>query len=663
MARGFRPALGWGSRKSRSLVERRGDWYHLCVCGICGIVYKDGTTPDRGRLKVANDLLTHRGPDDEGIYIDGPAGLAMRRLSIIDLSTGHQPLSYADDSLWIVFNGEIYNYQELRAELEARGRRFKTKSDTETILALYHEMGDACVSKLRGMFAFAIWDKRRRRLFLARDRIGKKPLVYTEQPNFLAFASELRSLFVWSGVSREINEEAIDQFLSLQYIPSPGSIYRSVKKLPPGHTLVYENGRAVVEPYWDLPLGASPVTNDVEEAKHLIAAKLKEATRLRLISDVPLGAFLSGGIDSSIIVALMSELSSKPVKTFSIGFQEEEFSELRFAREVARRYGCEHTEFIVEPHMAEILPKLAWHYGEPYADASALPSYYVARETRKFVTVALNGDGGDENFAGYIRYFAMKLARSFDALPSSARAAFKAGAEHLPEYNAPYGFIWRVKRFLRSALFKDLPGRHLKMVCYFSEEDKAGLYASGFAARLGQAAGSAERYLARAFENCAQEDFVNRLLYVDFKTYLPECLMAKIDIATMANSLEGRSPFLDHEFVELCFRMPGDWKLKGLRGHKWILKEAFRDKLPAMIFNRGKMGFGIPLGTWFRGPLRGFWQDHVLSPEALSRGYFNEEALRRIWEEHQSGGRDHGYRLWALLMLELWHQNCLKPGG
>lgn len=628
------------------------------MCGICGVVYKGGASPDQGLLKAANDCITHRGPDDDGYFLEGPVGLAMRRLAIIDLNTGHQPLSYADESLWIVFNGEIYNYRELRQELESRGHRFKTQTDTEAILALYQEMGTACVSKLRGMFAFAIWDKSKQRLFLARDRIGKKPLVYTNQPGYFAFASELRSLFVWPGLSREVKDEAIDQFLSLQYIPSPNTIYRSIHKLQPGHILVYEKGRAKVESYWDLPLGQPPATWDFEEGKRLIVDKLKESTRLRMISDVPLGAFLSGGIDSSIIVALMSELSAQPIKTFSIGFEEEKFSELPFAKEVASRYGCRHTEFIVKAEMSEVLPKLAWHYGEPYGDSSALPSYYVARETRKFVTVALNGDGGDENFAGYIRYFAMNAARLFDYLPGPVRYGLKAGAEMLPEYDAPLGFAWRLKRFMRSTLFADLAERHLKMVCYFSEEDKAGLYTSDFNARLGFGAGSARHYLAQAFDRGRHEDFVNRMLYVDFKTYLPECLMTKIDIATMANSLEGRSPFLDHEFVELVFRMPGTWKLKGLRGHKWILKEAFRDKLPPAIFNRPKMGFGIPLGSWFRGPLKGFWQDHVLSPEALGRGYFNEQALRRLWQEHQGRRREHGYRLWALLMLELWHQNC-----
>jgi len=629
------------------------------MCGICGIVYKDGTAVERGRLKAANDLIAHRGPDDEGYFVEGPVGLAMRRLAIIDLNTGHQPITYADGALVIVFNGEIYNFLELREELERAGKKFKTKSDTEVILALYEDLGAGCVKKLRGMFAFAIWDKKKKRLFIARDRIGKKPVFYADTPGFLAFGSELRCVYAWPGVSKDLDPEALDMYLSLQYIPSPRTIYAHAKKLPPGHTLTLQDGRVTVEKYWDLPVGKAPVTTDVEEAKRLIVDKLKESVRLRMISDVPLGAFLSGGVDSSIIVALMAEQSQRPVKTFSIGFEEQEFSELHYAKEVAQRYGCDHTEFVVKPEMTSVLPKLAWHYGEPYADASALPSYYVARETRKHVTVALNGDGGDEDFGGYVRYFAMKASRFADALPSPALAGLKSAAELLPERNAPYGLAWRAKRFLRSALLADLPRRHLRMICYFPEEDKASLYSDAFKARLGDGLHSAERYMERAFAACEGEDFLNRLLYVDFKTYLPECLMAKVDIATMAASLEGRSPLLDHEFVELVYPMPGHWKLRGLRGHKWIMKEAFKDRLPPLIQNRNKMGFGIPLHAWFRGPLKKFFEDTVLSPKALARGYFREQALRQYWDEHQAGKREHGYRLWALLMLELWHLEVL----
>ncbi|MBI5202290.1 MAG: asparagine synthetase B, partial [Elusimicrobia bacterium] len=384
----------------------------------------------------------------------------------------------------------------------------------------------------------------------------------------------------------------------------------------------------------------------------------------RMISEVPLGAFLSGGIDSSIIVALMSRMSRRPVKTFSIGFDEAEFSELAYAREVAKRYGTEHREFVVKAEMADVLPKLAWHYGEPYADASALPSYYVARETRKYVTVALNGDGGDEDFGGYVRYFAMKAARLWDVIPGPVRRGMAAAAEHLPEHDAPFSVFWKAKRFMRSVAFADIAARHLKMICYFSDQDKEGLYTPEMLGRLGverfDELKSAQHYLEAAFSRAKGEDFVNKLLYADVATYLPECLMTKMDIAAMANSLEGRSPFLDHEFMELAFRLPGDWKLKGLKGHKWILKRAFADMLPPKIAKRGKMGFGIPLGPWFRGQLKDYWAERVLSSRALGRGYFRPEYLTKLWDEHQSGRRDHGYRLWALLMLELWHTECLE---
>ena len=632
------------------------------MCGICGIAYDGPQRPDETLLRRANTLITHRGPDDEGYHIDERVGLAMRRLSIIDLSTGHQPISNRDGSVVIVFNGEIYNFQELRAGLEKDGYPFKTRTDTEVILALYEKHGTDCLRFLRGMFAFAIWDKPKGRLFEARDRLGKKPLVYALFPGGLAFASELRSLLVWPGIKPQVDPTAIDLFLSLQYIPSPRSIYKGVQKLPPAHFFVFEAGRLKVARYWDLPLGRGPVTDDPIAAQELLRDKLRESVKLRLISDVPLGAFLSGGIDSSIVVALMSELSDKPVKTFSIGFDHSEFTELPYAKELAERYGCDHTEFVVTARMAEILPKLAWHYGEPYADASALPSFYVARETRRAVTVALNGDGGDENFAGYVRYFAMRAAHYYDLVPGPLRRLIQEGAEFLPEQDAPFSFLWKAKRFLRSTVFTDEAKRHLKMICFFSEADKEGLYAPGMlreleAARAGGA--PAERFLASAFHRAAGEDFVNRMLYTDFVTYLPDDLMVKMDIASMANSLETRSPFLDHEFVELAFNMPGDWKLKGLMGHKWILKQAFAKQLPQSIQKRGKMGFGIPLGPWFRKDLKKFWEDHVLSPEALARGYFNRTALERMWEQHQTGKRDHGYRLWALLMLELWHRQYL----
>lgn len=633
------------------------------MCGICGIVqWGSSTAPDPELVRRMNGLLVHRGPDDEGYYAGASCALGMRRLSIIDLSTGRQPISNEDGTVRIVFNGEVYNFQELRAELEGKGHRFKTRTDTETIVHLYEEMGPECVTRLRGMFAFAIWDEPRKRLVLARDRLGKKPLLYALRPGGLAFGSELRCLLEVPGISREVDPLAVDLYLALQYIPSPWTIFRDVRKLPPAHRLVWEKGKVRVERYWDLPVEDPPPKGlRVEEAEELLRLKLREAVRLRLIADVPLGAFLSGGIDSSIVVALMSDLQSRPVRTFSIGFEEEAFSELPYARELARAYGTDHHEFIVKPEMAEVLPRLAWHYGEPYADSSALPSYYVARETRAHVKVALNGDGGDESFAGYVRYGAMKASRLWDRLPPGLRSAGAGLAELLPEIGAaPYGFSWRLKRFLRSTLLSSLPERHLTMVGYFSREERERLYAPRMVEALGRDLGAPARYFEERFGRAGSQDLINRLLYVDFQSYLPECLMAKMDIASMAHSLEARSPFLDHEVVEAAYRLPGSWKLKGWRGHKWILKRAFRDKLPSRILRRGKMGFGVPLGPWFRTRLKTYWEERVLSPKALARGYFREDVLRGLWRDHQEGRRDLGFKLWALLMFELWHQVVLE---
>lgn len=636
------------------------------MCGIVGVYhYGRGQAVEAALLDRMNSLLVHRGPDDAGTHLEGRVGLAMRRLSIIDISSGHQPMGNEDGTVWVTCNGEIYNFRELREELEGKGHPFKTRSDTEVILHLYEEMGPECVRRLRGMFAFALWDRRAERLLLARDRIGKKPLVYTLGDGRLAWASEIRSLLELPGISREIAPEAIDLYLGLQYIPSPWTIYKSIRKLPPAHRLVFEKGRARIERYWELPEPGAKLHLSFNEAVEAVREKLREATRLRMVADVPLGAFLSGGLDSSCVVALMSEVSERPVQTFSIGFEEEAFSELPYAREVARRYATQHTEFIVKPEMAKVLPLLAWHYGEPYADSSALPSYYVARETRRHVTVALNGDGGDENFAGYLRYLAMQLERYWASLPGPVRRLAETLVRLVPEDQAPLGILWRVKRFIDSMAVPTLAERYFGTLCYFTEGERAKLYTDAFRASLGPSSGKPVAYLQQALDRAAGADELNRWMRVDFHTYLPECLMVKMDIATMANSLEARSPFLDQEFVELVARLPGRFKLRGLRerGTKHLLKEAFRDRLPPRVYGRGKQGFGVPQGSWFRNELKGYWEEHVLSERALSRGYFREEALRGLWSKHQSGRRDYGYHLWALLMLELWHEQYVDSTG
>lgn len=604
-----------------------------------------------------NDLLVHRGPDDEGYYASGGMGLAMRRLSIIDLSTGHQPISNEDGSAWIVFNGEIYNFQELRSELLARGHKFSTKSDTETIVHLYEEKGLEFPKYLRGMFAIAIWDTKRKRLVLARDRVGKKPLFYSLTPSFLAFASEVRALLAVKELPREINPAAIDAYLTLQYIPSPLSVFKGIHKLEPASVLVFENGRARTEKYWDLPLEGKKLSSvPLGELKERLYSELAEAVKIRLISEVPLGAFLSGGIDSSVVTALMARYSPSPVKTFAIGFKEEKFSELGYARQVAQMYGTRHTEFVVEAKMADLLEKIVWHYGEPYADSSALPSYLVSRETRKEVTVALNGDGGDEAFGGYLRYVAFKLASYFRALPAPLRKAALALTGPFPEKTAPFNVVWRGRKFLQAAAQSDMAHTYLSTVSMFKLEEKNALLSNEFKNLAGPDLDYAGRYIGALYNKAEGHDLANRLMYTDLHSYLPECLMTKMDIASMANSLETRSPFLDHKVLEFAFTLPGNMKLRGLGKTKWLLKETFRDMLPPAIYKRGKMGFGIPVGPWFRGELKDYWAGACLSQKALGRGYFKKEELFRLWDEHQRGVRDHGYRLWTLLMLELWHK-------
>ena len=606
------------------------------MCGIAGIYNFARPEPvDSAALQRMNGRLTHRGPDDAGMFCQGKIGIAMSRLAIVDVPSGHQPMASDDGMVQLVFNGEIYNFQSLRAELMAQGRRFHTNSDTEVILRLYEEMGTDCVRRLRGMFAFALWDAKLQKLMLARDRLGKKPLLYCADNGRVAWASEMRALLEAGNISRDIDLSSVDLYLGLQYIPSPLTIFKSVRKLPPAHVLIYEQGTPRLECYWRLPPAASVLKMDVDAAAILLREKFKEATRLRMIADVPLGAFLSGGVDSTVVVGTMSAVADRPVQTFAIGFEEDEFSELPYAREAADRFGTRHTEFIVKPDMADVLPHLIGHYGEPFGDSSALPSFYLARETRKHVTVALTGDGGDEDFAGYRRYAAMNIINKIGALP------------------------WPLRGIL-STVGNSQAERYLRLIGIFQAKQKRALYSEFFADQV--SVRGAETYLTSAFAAAAGADCVNQMTRVDTATYLPECLMAKVDIATMANSLEARSPFLDHEFIEFAHQLPGHWKLRGLRQTKWILKKAFADLLPERIAKRPKMGFGIPLGAWFRGTLGTMWRERVMSTSALARGYFRPEALKKMYDDHVSGRRDNGYRMWNLLMLELWHE-MFAPGG
>lgn len=627
------------------------------MCGICGIIYGDrAKTVDRAMLEAMTRLMTHRGPDGEGLHVDGPVGLGHRRLSVIDVEAGVQPMTNEDGTLWLVYNGEIYNFRELAAELAARGHRFATRCDTEVILHLYEELGPACLERLRGMFSFALWDGRRRRLFCARDRLGVKPFFYRFAGGDFIFASGPEPILRHPGVGRSVDAKALDLYLTYQYVPAPLTIYGGMRKLPPAHYLLLEDGRLSVERYWDVNPGRQAEIG-YDEARERLRELLTEATRLRLVSDVPLGAFLSGGIDSSIVVALMSGLTDRPVKTFSIGFEEQTYNELPYARMIAARYGTDHHEFVVKPDAVGLLPRLVRQYGEPFGDSSALPTYYVAEMSRRHVTVALNGDAGDELFAGYDRYLAYALAGRWGRIPS-AKLQGRVLARILAR--APRdSALHRVRRFAESVGLEG-PARYLSYVAYFGEEERARLYAP--AMREASRGYDALGYLRSLYDACRMDDELGRLLYVDLHSYLPGDLLVKVDIATMAVSLEARSPFLDHRVVEFAAALPPRWKLKGREG-KHILKETFADLLPPEILRRPKRGFAVPISRWFRGELKSYLRDVLLDPSSLGRGYFDPARVRGLVEEHQKGRRDHTYRLWALLALELWHREFIDAGG
>ncbi len=650
------------------------------MCGIAGAAWtRRSAEIDSVILRRMTDLIVHRGPDAEGQHIapasgNAEAGVALgfRRLSIIDLSTGNQPLSNEDGSVWVVFNGEIYNYVELREELLAKGHRFATHSDTEVIVHAYEEYGIECLQKFRGMFAFALWDDRQERLVLARDRLGKKPLVYRQEPDRLSFGSELKTLLQIPGAPREVDPQAIDLFLTYQYVPHPRTILKGYRKLPPAHYAVYEKGQLSVARYWTPPYRsdmahafADPSLADSAKWSHAdwqakLRETLTESVRLRMRSDVPLGSFLSGGIDSTIISGLMQSLSSRPILTFSIGFTEEKFDERKYAREAAKLLGTDHQEYVVEPSALDTLPQLIWHYDEPFGDSSAIPTMYLSRVTREKVTVALSGDGGDELFAGYDRYQAALLAGKIDRLPGIVRSVCGWPLwQQIPARVEQNSFRRRVKRFL-SGMAQSPERRYLRWVGTFDNETRTRLYSPRFAAQLG-GFDSAE-FLLDAYQLCPDRDFITRTTAVDVQTYLPCDILTKVDIASMAASLEARSPFLDHHVTELAARMPLDLKFERGRGKK-ILVDTFKDLLPASIQTRKKMGFGVPIDHWFRGELRSLVEESLLSPQSLARGYFNPQVIRELVDQHTSGQFDHSYRLWSLMVLEHWHRTFLDPAS
>jgi len=639
------------------------------MCGIAGIV--DSTrSPERDLIQRMNRTMQHRGPDGEGYHLAGPVALGHRRLSIIDLSGGGQPLSNEDASVWITFNGEVYNFQQLREELIAKGHRFATRSDTETIVHAYEEYGAGCVEKFRGMFAFALWDARTGELFAARDRLGKKPLYYWCDGKRLLFASEIKALLQDRSVAREIDPKALADYLTYHYIPFPGTIFKGIRKLEPGHTLtvrvkreqpgVPSAGSAAgagmgerleleVRRYWDINYAPDHSLSEADWAEAL-REKLLEAVRVRLISEVPLGAFLSGGIDSSTVVALMSRAQSAPVKTFSIGFKEEDFSEVRYARQVAGLFGTEHHEFLVEPDAVDVLPKLAWEFDEPFADSSALPTYYLCKLAREHVTVILSGDGGDETFAGYRRYgWAQEMGRN-DWLPAPLKGLlFGLPARLLPEGVKGKGTL----NHLSKGAFERYAGLNTFGEAPYLDRLLSRELRADIGGRLPDFSA-----MAGFYRNCSSQDYLTRIQYVDSKLYLSEDILTKVDRASMLCSLETRAPLLDHEVVEFAARMPSSLKLKGGET-KYILKKAMEGILPNEILYRKKMGFGVPLVHWFKKDLNEYAHDLLLSRQARDRGFFDPAYVQSLLASHQKGGRDLSARIWALLFFEQWCRNWL----
>jgi asparagine synthase (glutamine-hydrolysing) len=624
------------------------------MCGICGKIEFCDKVPDKALLESMCKTLEHRGPDDQGVYVAPHIGLGQRRLTIIDLEkTACPPLTNEDKSIWLVFNGEIYNYQSIREKLVTQGHRFQTNSDTEVLIHLYEEKGFACLQELRGMFAFALWDQQKKLLFCARDPFGKKPFCYCKTTNGFIFASEIKAITVNPEVKSEPDFSAIDLFLTYSYIPSPETAFKGIKKLKPGHFLTCDvSGRVTINQYWSPTF---PPTSDLPELelKSEISNRLQESVKMRMISDVPLGAFLSGGIDSATIVAMMAKQSTKKIKTFSIGFEEDQFNELPFARLVAEKYETEHHEFIVKPEAAEILPLLVKFYNEPFADSSAIPSYYVAKMTKNHVSVALTGDGGDETFGGYDNYASILSWNKCDILPWQIRNLLARMGSGLLSHSQS-NFAARAIRALQMFSAQSIKDRKNLFATTLKKQEKDQTYSDCFTDLIekNKTQNPVINYPYNGEEN------LEWLMKHDQNFYLPDCLMVKMDIASMANSLEARSPFLDHEFVDFAATVPARYKRMGNAG-KIILKSVAKDLLPSELLNKPKTGFSIPLARWLRNELAETMKEALLGAKFSKRGLFNFKSIDRMVNEHLTEKRDWSNRLWSFIFLEHWFQEFI----
>ena len=618
------------------------------MCGFAGKLGPSAHAPvDRGLIRAMGDSVAHRGPDADGFYFGEGIGLAHRRLSIVDVATGQQPLSNEDDTVWVVFNGEIYNFAALRAELEGRGHRFRTHSDTEVIVHGYEEWGDGCVERFRGMFAFAVWDTRARRLLLARDRVGIKPLYYTQPADGgLVFGSEIKSILQDPAVDSSWSPEALDAYLTLLYVPAPATIYAEVRKLPPGHILVSDRRGVRITKYWDLEF--SGTGDPASERQYLdeLDALLSESVRMRLISEVPLGAFLSGGIDSATVVAFMAETSDAEVLASSVGFADAAHNELARARRIADHLGCRLETTLVAPRVEDLLPRLAWHLDEPFADSSAVPTYCVSAAARQRVTVALSGDGGDELWAGYPWHRVERWEWQARERLGPAGCGLASSLGHLLPLST---------KGARSLRHLGLPPAHACARKHgyqqFDESGKQALYSGDLAHAVRESDPFAP--FRKAYADCQSPDPLDRAMYVDVKTYLPDDILTKVDKMSMAVSLEARVPLLDHKLLEFAARVPSSLKLR--RGvSKYLLRRVLERRVPRSITNGPKQGFTAPIAEWLRGPLKGLAADLLLDGRLKDRGIFHAPAVARLWDDHQQGRRDHRHRLWSLVMLELW---------
>jgi len=623
------------------------------MCGICGSLTLSAGSDDPEVLQAMTLALAHRGPDAHHIVADGPIILGHRRLAVIDPgSHADQPMGDDEAACWVVHNGEAYNHEELRRHLESMGERFRTRSDTEVILRLYRRYGDRAVEMLHGMFAFAVWDRPRRRLLLARDRFGEKPLYYFANRDRFVFASEIKALLRHPAVERELDPVALHDFLSFDYVPGPGTVFSGIRQLPPGHVLSVDQRGIQLRQYWQPVYPPVDDSLSVDIAATQIVERLTDSIRLRRKADVPLGVFLSGGIDSAAIVALLRQITEDRILTFSLGFPEPERDERPFARQIAQAFGTEHREFLYELDFDRDFQAVVAHFDQPFSDPAIFPTWDLARRAREHVTVVLTGEGGDESFAGYDRYVKNALAASWYRVPRVARRSTSAVFDALFATTPRDRFAGRLQRFFAAG---DQPPEDLfcRWLLHFDQDRKRQVYTDDFWLAAG-GRDSAGR-VRELYRESSAGDPTNVALDVDVRSYLPDDLLVKLDMATMRHALEGRCPFLDHELFAFVAALPGRWKLHRSTT-KWIFRRALRHLLPKTILTRKKRGFGPPVHRWLRGPLRTIAYDTLTSTRASERGYFRQDAVRTLLDEHVAGTHNHGFQLWNLLVFEMWHR-------